>query len=377
MSGPDPVAFYNDWFFTTNQTDFNCPNSLPCPPPSKACARDPTNGARYCCDGQPDAKSKVGRVCWRGPTTCRADGSTVDCSNSKRTWCCLSELERCSQTPGQEAAICWSTRHDPLYNVSYDDLDRLHGSLSSRQTQATVLSFDLVSLISATATAPFATASSAPSSTQSGSSSTSSPASSSSGSTATPTDGSSSSSSPAQGTQNSSAGGGGVSGGAIAGIVVGAVVAAALVAIAVFFLLKRRKNKGGGAATPAELGGGPLPAGGPHEKGPHHYPGGQEAVPAAAVEADNYYSKNAGSPPPPGYQYPQQQPQQQQYRELIGEGHHAMRSELPVEEPQELPGSYAGHHPGSGGSGAPYSPISSTTAGYQPSPYSETSTPMR
>ncbi|KAL8413360.1 hypothetical protein RB594_004834 [Gaeumannomyces avenae] len=372
MSGPDPVAFYNDWFFTTNKTDFNCPNSLPCPPPSKACARDPTNGARYCCDGQPDAKSKVGRVCWRGPTTCRADGSTVDCSNSKRTWCCLSGLEGCSQTPGQEAAICWSTRHDPLYNVSYDDLDRLHGSLSSGQTQATVLSFDLVSLISATATAPFATASSAPSSTQSGSSSTSSPASSSSGSTATPTDGSSSSSSssPAQGTQGSSAGGGGgVSGGAIAGIVVGAVVAVALVAIAVFFLLKRRKNKGGATATPAELGG-------PHEKGPHHYPGGQEAVPAAAVEADNYYGKNAGSPQPPGYQYPQQ-PQQQQYRELIGEGHHAMRSELPVEEPQELPGSYASHHPGSGGSGAPYSPISSTTAGYQPSPYSETSMPMR
>ncbi|KAL8387001.1 hypothetical protein RB595_010233 [Gaeumannomyces hyphopodioides] len=368
MSGPDPVAFFNDWYFTTNKTNNDCPGPLSCPPPTKACARDPTNGSRYCCDGQPDAKSKIGRVCWKGPTDCKTDGSTVDCSNSKRTWCCLSGLERCSQTPGQEAAICWSTRHDPLFNVSYNDLDRLHSSLSSRQTQATVLSFDVVSLISATATAPFATASSAPSTSATSSGASSSPATSSFGSGAAPTD---ASSSPAQGAQGSSSG---VSGGAIAGIVIGAVAAIALVALAVFFLLKRRKNNGSAAAAPAELGSGPLPGPVPgvHEKGPHHYPGGQAA---GAVEADNYYGKIAGSPQPPGYQYPQQQ-QQQQYRELSGEGHHAMRSELPVEEPQELPGSHVSHYPGGGG-GAPYSPMSSTTAGYQPSPYSEASLPVR
>lgn len=371
MSAPDPVAFFNDWYFTTNKTENNCPGSLPCSPPSKACARDPTNGSRYCCDGQPDDKSKVGRVCWKGPTDCKTDGSTVDCSNGKRTWCCLSGLEKCSQTPNQDAAICWSTRHDPLYNVTYNDLDRLHSSLSASQPQANTLAFDVVSLISATATAPFATASSAASTSTSTSTtpSSSSPTSASTSSRTAPAE----ASSPAQAAQDSSSSG--VSGGAIAGIVIGAVAGIALVALAVFFLLKRRKNNNKAAAA-AELGGGPAPTSatvvpGVHEKGAQHYPGGPAA---GAVEADGYYGKNAGSPPqPPGYQHSQQQ---QQYQELGGEGYHTMRSELPVEEPQELPGSYSNHAPGGGG-GAPYSAVSSTTAGLHPSPYSEASMPMR
>ncbi|KLU82995.1 hypothetical protein MAPG_02062 [Magnaporthiopsis poae ATCC 64411] len=324
MSAPDPVAFFNDWYFTTNKTENNCPGALPCPPPSKACARDPTNGSRYCCDGQPDAKSKVGRVCWKGPTDCKTDGSTVDCSNGKRAWCCLSGLEKCSQTPNQDAAICWSTRHDPLYNVTYNDLDRLHSSLSAGQPQANTLAFDVVSLISATATAPFATASSAPSTSASTSTapSSSSTTTASTSSRTAPAE----ASSPAQPAQGSSSG---VSGGAIAGIVVGAVAGIALVALAVFFLLKRKKNNNSAAAAAAELGGGPAPTS------------------ATAV---------------PG--------------ELGGEGYHTMRSELPVEEPQELPGSYGSHTPGGGG-GAPYSAVSSTTAGFHPSPYSEASMPMR
>ncbi|KAI6380130.1 hypothetical protein MCOR25_001781 [Pyricularia grisea] len=156
----DPVSYFDDWFFTTFQSTPSCPGfgSNYCPAPEKACAKDPNTGRRYCCDGP----KKDSSVCWTLPTDCKSDGSTIKCggnnNNSKRddsgdgSWCCLAGTEKCTETKGQ-INICWSSRWDPLNNVTEGELATVYSSLSSAQPSATSLRFDVAAMVSTTATA--------------------------------------------------------------------------------------------------------------------------------------------------------------------------------------------------------------------------------
>ncbi|TLD14622.1 hypothetical protein PspLS_11003 [Pyricularia sp. CBS 133598] len=146
----DLVSYYDDWFFTTFQSTPSCPGFglAYCPAPQKACARDPTTGRRYCCDGARNKDS----VCWALATDCKSDGSTSKCGGGGSSWCCLAGTEKCTETKNQ-INICWSTGWDPLNNVTEGDLAKVYSSLSSAQPSATSLRFDLGSIIRATATA--------------------------------------------------------------------------------------------------------------------------------------------------------------------------------------------------------------------------------
>ncbi|KAL8365523.1 hypothetical protein RB595_004374 [Gaeumannomyces hyphopodioides] len=336
MTAPDPVAYFNNWQFSTNQTKFECPgmDNAACRPPNSACARDPNTGQQYCCDGPPSS----GRVCWGFESPCKSDGSTINCTDGRRKFCCRSGFEKCSETQGQAAGICWSTHHDPLNNVTFSHLSSIHSSLSSRRPSATSLPFDLLSVVSATATAPFATAS-GPAQTASSTGA---------GGTSTPP--------PADPAESSSSG---VSGAAIAGIVIGAVAGVALLGLAVFFLLRRRRRAAGhayeappdGAAAAATAGAGEKHGGSPVE------------VPASAVTATTAAGRDGsfyGKPGvPPGGFYDSSQPPQE-----LGADAHA-RSELPGQtpQPQELPASPV---PTAGVS------TMTTPSQYHPSPFTET-----
>ncbi|TLS21249.1 uncharacterized protein PpBr36_10572 [Pyricularia pennisetigena] len=149
----DPVSYFDDWFFTTFQSTPSCPGFglNYCPAPEKACARDPNTGRRYCCDGP----KKKDSVCWTLSTDCKADGSTINCGGASKgdgSWCCLAGAEKCTETKDQ-INICWSSRWDPLNNVTEGDLARVYSSLSSAQPSATSLGFDVASMVRATATA--------------------------------------------------------------------------------------------------------------------------------------------------------------------------------------------------------------------------------
>ncbi|KAL5894875.1 hypothetical protein ACKVWC_000092 [Pyricularia oryzae] len=147
----DPFSYYDDWFFTTFQSTPSCPGFglAYCPAPEKACARDPTTGRRYCCDGS----KKDTSVCWTLATDCKQDGSTSRCGGGgSSSWCCLAGTEKCTETKNQ-VNICWSTGWDPLNNVTQEDMAKVYSSLSSAQPSATSLPFDVASIIRATATA--------------------------------------------------------------------------------------------------------------------------------------------------------------------------------------------------------------------------------
>lgn len=74
---------FDNWFFTTNKTQNQCPSvSAKCIPP-KACSRDPSTGQSFCCD------TGLRTVCWRGATTCKTDGTTLSCGSGSNSWCCL------------------------------------------------------------------------------------------------------------------------------------------------------------------------------------------------------------------------------------------------------------------------------------------------
>jgi hypothetical protein len=74
--------YYNDFFFTTNSTTYECPNIPYECNPTSACARDSTTGLRYCC-------SDDNKWCWTASRKCETDGTTVDCGSGDNTWCCL------------------------------------------------------------------------------------------------------------------------------------------------------------------------------------------------------------------------------------------------------------------------------------------------
>ncbi|KLU91578.1 hypothetical protein MAPG_10096 [Magnaporthiopsis poae ATCC 64411] len=331
MTAPDPVAYFNNWQFSTNKTKFECPgmDTAACKPPGNACARDPNTGQQYCCDGPPD----TGRVCWGFESPCKSDGSTINCTDGKRKFCCRSGFEKCSETPNQAAGICWSTHHDPLNNVTFSHLSSVHSSLNASRPSATSLPFDLFSIVSATATAPFAT--------------TSGPAqtSTSAGGTSTPPPGA-----PAEG---SSA----VSGGAIAGIVIGAVAGIALIGVAVFFLLRRRRRAAHAYEAPPE-----GSAAGPSEKHGND-PSGPVEAPASPTTA-GYDGSLYGKPgAKPGlYNHHHQQPPPQELGSDAG-----ARSELPGEAPSELPASPV---PTAG-----VSTMTTPPSQYYPSPFTDTRSP--
>jgi hypothetical protein len=79
------MTHYTDYFFTSNLTDYTCPNfgTFQCRPPN-ACAREPSTGKLYCCDHMDGSHS----VCWTIPSPCKNDGSTLYCSSWGVDWCC-------------------------------------------------------------------------------------------------------------------------------------------------------------------------------------------------------------------------------------------------------------------------------------------------
>lgn len=75
--------YFGDYFFASNSSGYVCPGfaSFKCEPKAGACARDPNNGKRYCCD--------YAEVCWGRTSKCASDGSTIDCGDGSNSWCCL------------------------------------------------------------------------------------------------------------------------------------------------------------------------------------------------------------------------------------------------------------------------------------------------
>jgi hypothetical protein len=83
--------YYDNYYFATNVTSYECPNSSWQCEPVKACARDHTTGASYCCD-------YADNECWTGTTPCATDGSTLTCGSGDTTWCCLDKTFVLSRT---------------------------------------------------------------------------------------------------------------------------------------------------------------------------------------------------------------------------------------------------------------------------------------
>ena len=76
----------SDFFFTSNSTEWQCPdfNGFACTPPA-ACAQNSTTSRTYCCDA-----GKLGDVCWTTAVTCATDGSTITCGGQD-SYCCLAQ----------------------------------------------------------------------------------------------------------------------------------------------------------------------------------------------------------------------------------------------------------------------------------------------
>ncbi|EHA51784.1 hypothetical protein MGG_07657 [Pyricularia oryzae 70-15] len=228
---------FDNWFFTTNKTQNQCPSvSAKCIPP-KACSRDPSTGQSFCCD------TGLRTVCWRGATTCKTDGTTLSCGSGSNSWCCLAGSEKCTERSGQ-TGICWSTLQNTLKQISVPDLEVAFSSLSSAQPAASTLPFTPSRLIAAT---------------MSGSPDSSATATGDDGPAAVTNvpgspSGTSSSASDAAGS-----GSGGLAPGAIAGMVVGLVLGLAVIAVSGFLIwrcIKRREARaaGGGVGHPTTTG---------------------------------------------------------------------------------------------------------------------------
>ncbi|CAK7245867.1 MAG: hypothetical protein STHCBS139747_007472 [Sporothrix thermara] len=241
--------YFDNYFFTSSISGYTCPGfgGNVCRPPN-ACARDPNNGRRYCCD--------VTGVCWTLTETCAKDGSTTDCGTGSQTWCCVDGREECTATKNQ-INICWATHHDILNNITNKVLNNTYSSLSKAHPSATTWAFDPLSLIALTAPP---TSSATPSSAVSSAASSASAASSSSASfsnAASAASTSALSTSPADSTGGSKS----ISGGAIAGIVIGSVAGVALIAGVLFYLWRRARNKKMASGSYQAPGSGPVPGG--------------------------------------------------------------------------------------------------------------------
>ncbi|KAE9969600.1 hypothetical protein EG328_005719 [Venturia inaequalis] len=210
--------YFGDYFFASNSSGYVCPGfaSFKCEPKAGACARDPNNGKRYCCD--------YAEVCWGRTSKCASDGSTIDCGDGSNSWCCLNGTEICTQTAGQ-INICWASPHDTLTNISSGSLVSLYSSLSSASPTASSYTFDPLKLIAATATTSSITQSTGHSSSRTPSSSSTASSSTSASATATASPSSS------------------ISRGAIAGVVIAILAALALLAGGFFLFSRKGKQK--------------------------------------------------------------------------------------------------------------------------------------
>ncbi|RYP55203.1 hypothetical protein DL768_000197 [Monosporascus sp. mg162] len=211
---------FGRWAFASVEGQYLC-EGIPygCRPPN-ACVRDLDTLRPYCCD--------YDGTCWTVPATCSTDQSTMNCTNSQATWCCLDDRERCDQS---KSGFCLSLAENMLRNIDISVLNETYLSLREAQPTAVSLSFNPTQLTGV----PARTSSSvqAAASTSTNSEPTSSPSSTSAISVAsdiveTPEP----SSTDALG------------GGVIGGVVAGAVVGVALLAVAIWFLIRRNKQKG-------------------------------------------------------------------------------------------------------------------------------------
>lgn len=83
-------ADFDQFYFSSNATDFVCPGlGFGCIPPM-ICARESVTNLYYCCEpGATDA------VCWKGASDCDGgskktpSGSQQSCSSGSNAFCCL------------------------------------------------------------------------------------------------------------------------------------------------------------------------------------------------------------------------------------------------------------------------------------------------
>ncbi|KAF2213190.1 hypothetical protein CERZMDRAFT_96857 [Cercospora zeae-maydis SCOH1-5] len=207
-------ADYTEWYFSGNNS---CPGlGIACNAPDSLCAYDSVVDKYYCCSG---ASYNICRAfaaeC--GGSNGSPSSSQQECTSGSVSWCCLENIESCTQRTGQ-VNVCVATQDNPIGAVPQSLMNETFSSLSSASPSASTFSVDVASLAArATAT----------STTSSASTSTSSPT-----STASET------ASPPNGGSND-----GVSGGTIAGAVVGGVAGLALIGALVWFLLRRRARR--------------------------------------------------------------------------------------------------------------------------------------
>ncbi|CEN59421.1 hypothetical protein ASPCAL01871 [Aspergillus calidoustus] len=145
------MTHYTDYFFTSNLTDYICPNfgTFQCRPPN-ACAREPSTGKLYCCDHMDGSHS----VCWTIPSPCKNDGSTLYCSSWGVDWCCDYDTEVCTRTTGQ-TNICWNKVNSEVGLIYEDTLNQLYSSLMTDDPSATTYAFDLASTLQITVSSSF------------------------------------------------------------------------------------------------------------------------------------------------------------------------------------------------------------------------------
>ncbi|RYP40612.1 hypothetical protein DL767_001612 [Monosporascus sp. MG133] len=211
---------FGRWAFASVEGQYLC-EGIPygCRPPN-ACVRDLDTLRPYCCDYE--------GTCWTVEATCSTDGSTMNCTNSDSTWCCLDDRERCDQSKNY---FCLSLAENMLRSIDISVLNDTYLSLREAQPTAVSLSFNPTQLIGA----PTRTSSSAPATA---STSTNSEPTSSSSPTSAISVASDIAETPEPNSSNA------LGGGVIGGIVAGAVVGVALLVVAIWFLIRRNKRKG-------------------------------------------------------------------------------------------------------------------------------------
>ncbi|KAG7001358.1 hypothetical protein G7Y79_00032g067110 [Physcia stellaris] len=219
---------YDQAYFATRATDWEC-DGLPfgCSPP-QICVHDGLLNKDYCCGaGSSEA------VCWTGSTECASNNqpssSQIGCGAGTDGFCCLQKREECTQTTGQ-VNICWATAVNPFANVTIDQINATYSSLSSASPRATTLTVATEGLL---AISTSASVSAATSTSLTSSSVPAAAAISPTSPSLTPTSRPSTTSSP----RSSS-----ISGGAIAGIVIGVVGGLGLIAAGAFFFWKKAKK---------------------------------------------------------------------------------------------------------------------------------------
>ncbi|KAF2656460.1 hypothetical protein K491DRAFT_678072 [Lophiostoma macrostomum CBS 122681] len=231
------LAAYDAFFFSSDSTQWQCPE-LPysCPPPA-ACAHDGVTDKSYCCVPGKDS------ICWTEttPTTSPAQaksGATAAPQHSAasptgelnsthpqnpqkhetRNANLRDTREECTARTDQYN-ICWATQPNILQNLTKKQMNNTYSSISSARPSQTYYTFNANRLVSsATATATdtdTASLSSSATSATTGPTSTSS-----------------------QATSSAS----GLSSGAIAGIVIGAIAGLALIGAGAFLLWRRSKS---------------------------------------------------------------------------------------------------------------------------------------